>query len=225
MAQLDQDDMRELTLSISKLPDAELEELKSLIKKLQPEYKSTGIDLNALTEDTILQVQQFVRTTLIEYKQIRILITDSPKDFNLPYYLATYERYGVTDVVRTCDAEYQTGPLTEAGIKFWDWRFEDGDVASNDIIDDWLDLVNEVYMKPKQGEDKQRMIAVHCAAGLGRAPFLVALALIQAGMDNYDCVKYIREVRRGAINKRQLDYILKFKPRKKSVFKRMFKLL
>ena len=39
----------------------------------------------------------------------------------------------------------------------------------------------------------------------------MALALVQAGMDNYQAVEYIRSVRRGAINKRQLEYILKFK--------------
>eukprot|EP00124_Ichthyophonus_hoferi_P002895 Ihof_evm9s220 gene=Ihof_evmTU9s220 len=175
-----EDDMRELSLRISKLPDSELKELEELIHKLQPSYKATGIDLQALDKETFLQVEQFVRTTLIEYNSIRILITDSPKESNLAYYLA-------------------------------DWRFEDGDIASSDIIDDWLDLCTQVYPKNKSSDTNSRMIAIHCAAGLGRAPFLVALALIQNGMDNYECVKYIREVRKGAINGRQLNYILKFK--------------
>jgi protein tyrosine phosphatase type 4A len=65
-------------------------------------------------------------------------------------------------------------------------------------------------MTKKAGE-AQRKIAVHCAAGLGRAPFLVAIALIHAGMDNFEAVDLIRGVRRGAINTRQLDYILAYK--------------
>lgn len=35
-------------------------------------------------------------------------------------------------------------------------------------------------------------IAVHCVAGLGRAPVLVAIALIEAGMKFEDAVEMIR---------------------------------
>jgi protein tyrosine phosphatase type 4A len=50
-------------------------------------------------------------------------------------------------------------------------------------------------------------------AGLGRAPVLVAMALIEAGMAPLDSVIYIRERRRGAINARQLKYLEAYKKR------------
>ncbi|RKP03199.1 hypothetical protein CXG81DRAFT_7888, partial [Caulochytrium protostelioides] len=56
-------------------------------------------------------------------------------------------------------------------------------------------------------------IGVHCVAGLGRAPVLVAMALIEAGMAPLDSVIFIRERRRGAINNRQLKYIESYKRR------------
>jgi hypothetical protein len=57
-------------------------------------------------------------------------------------------------------------------------------------------------------------IAVHCVAGLGRAPLLVAIALIEEGMD--EPMEALREVRRrrpGSLNHRQITYLERYKPR------------
>jgi len=59
-------------------------------------------------------------------------------------------------------------------------------------------------------------IAVHCVAGLGRAPVLVAIALIEfAKMEPVDAATFIRKHRRGAINNMQLDWLEKYKRRYK----------
>lgn len=50
-------------------------------------------------------------------------------------------------------------------------------------------------------------IAVHCVAGLGRAPILVAIAMVELGMVNLDTVEFIRSHRRGCFNSHQIQYI------------------
>ncbi|KAJ7991086.1 hypothetical protein DPEC_G00293590 [Dallia pectoralis] len=55
--------------------------------------------------------------------------------------------------------------------------------------------------------------------GLGRAPVLVALALIECGMEYEDAVEFIRQKRRGAFNSKQLMYLEQYKPKMRLRFK------
>ena len=59
-----------------------------------------------------------------------------------------------------------------------------------------------------------RRIAVHCVAGLGRAPFLVALALVHKGAAPLNTINLIRNNRKGALNPIQANYIQNLKPGK-----------
>ncbi|KAG0315035.1 Protein tyrosine phosphatase type IVA 1, partial [Dissophora globulifera] len=66
---------------------------------------------------------------------------------------------------------------------------------------------------PSTGEEEDAnevqapTIAVHCVAGLGRAPILVAIALVELGMANLDSIEFIRRRRRGCFNSNQIQYI------------------
>ncbi len=72
---------------------------------------------------------------------------------------------------------------------------------------------NETYPKTTN----KPTIAVHCVAGLGRAPVLVAIALIEfCKMEPVDAAEYIRKHRRGAINNTQLQWLEGYRRRYKS---------
>ncbi|KAJ1677475.1 hypothetical protein EV182_006096, partial [Spiromyces aspiralis] len=100
-----------------------------------------------------------------------------------------------------------------------DLPFKDGDVPPSNIIKEWLALVAECSKPAPKGANGSsatnghssvppRTIAIHCVAGLGRAPVLVAVALIEQGMDPIDAIEFIRRKRRGAFNNRQITYLV-----------------
>ncbi|KAI9145791.1 protein-tyrosine phosphatase-like protein, partial [Paraphysoderma sedebokerense] len=157
--------------------------------------------------------------SLIEYKNMKFLVMDAPSDGNLPLYMKEMDKHGVTDVVRACDPTYSKEPLEKRGIKVHELNFKDGDPPPNHVINEWLSLV---YNKFKANQSTVSTshnsgvsaIAVHCVAGLGRAPILVAIALIEfTSMPPLETIEFIRKKRRGAFNSRQIQFIDSYKKR------------
>lgn len=141
--------------------------------------------------------------SLVEYGKLRFMIMDSPTDENLHLYLAALKPHNVGAWVRCCEeASYSETAVTDLGISMHHWSFPDGEAPPKPLIEQWLELCFS-------GE---RTVAVHCVAGLGRAPLLVSIALIEAGLDPMDAVELIRKKRRGAINRVQLKYVESYTP-------------
>lgn len=95
--------------------------------------------------------------------------------------------------------------------------FKDGELPSPQVISQWLKLVVLHYHQVKacyaNGEGGEEVvdppcIAVHCVAGLGRAPVLVVIALIEFGCDPVDAVEAVRKNRPGALNKKQIRWLM-----------------
>jgi len=146
---------------------------------------------------------------LVEYNDMRFLIMDRPSKANLDKFVEELKKCGVNDVIRVCEPTYDTELLTKEGISVTDWQFDDGGFPSEPVIRQWMD-----FMRESLQDSPGSTIAIHCVAGLGRAPVLVALALIEAGMKYEDAVDFIRKRRRGAINSKQLDQLGKYKSSK-----------
>eukprot|EP00536_Pseudo-nitzschia_multiseries_P013412 jgi/Psemu1/309952/fgenesh1_kg.572_\ len=155
------------------------------------------------------------KPTLIEAgSKLRFLIMDAPRHGNLHLYIKEMRKHSVTDLVRACEPTYQTGELQTAGISVHNMEYPDGHSPPREVIDKWLKVVDKVFYD-SSAEDHERTrpcIAVHCVAGLGRAPVMVAIALIEFDdMDPVDAVTMIRRHRRGAINEKQLLYLEGYK--------------
>lgn len=144
----------------------------------------------------------------IEYKNMKFLITDRPTDQSIQSYIQELKKHNVKDVVRVCEPSYKIEELQNEGINVTDLEFDDGTPPPGQIVEEWFEL-----LKKRFKENPDCCVAVHCVAGLGRAPVLVALALIELGMKYEDAVDFIRQKRRGAINAKQLAYLEKYRPK------------
>eukprot|EP00158_Paraphelidium_tribonemae_P001613 Partr_v1_DN24612_c0_g1_i1_m59569 putative protein tyrosine phosphatase type IVA len=185
----------------------------------------------------------------LEWKNMRFIINDCPSEKNLPDYIREFKKYQVSDVVRVCGPSYSDLLLRAENIEIHDWQYEDGSVPPDHIIANWLNLVRDRFgpavspdsahaspsASPKSisaesvsssdnNPPKQQTpsIAVHCVAGLGRAPVLVAIALIEYGMGKLDAIEFIRQKRRGAFNVRQIEFLDNYRKQSPNKFKNAF---
>ncbi|KAI8910140.1 protein-tyrosine phosphatase-like protein, partial [Gorgonomyces haynaldii] len=138
-----------------------------------------------------------MRPTLVEHKSLKhpFLITDCPQPDMLTSYLQLLRDNKIQDLVRISEPTYDAKQLE--GIRIHELQFTDGGTPPKDILDKWRQLTSK----------QQGPIAVHCVSGIGRAPLMVCIALIDQGMDPLDAVTFIRQQRRGAINKVQLQFL------------------
>lgn len=144
----------------------------------------------------------------IKHKNMRFLITDRPTDTNVERYIEELSKYNAATVVRVCEPTYDTKKLEQHGIRVIDAAFPDGQTPPPEIRDQWFHLLKEQFRS-----NPSTCVAIHCVAGLGRAPVMVALALMELGMSYEEAVELIRSKRRGALNTKQLEFLEKYRPK------------
>lgn len=192
-------------LGIQKLRD--FGSLPSTIKALTPLTVSLGPKIQESSKMTGKIIRP--APAEIEYRNMRFLITDQPQDVTMENYIKLLMDHKVSHLVCATDQAYKTDDLAKSGVAVSELSFPDGSAPTQEIIEKWLSLVNKEFMG-----DPDTCVGVHCVTGLGRAPVLVATALIELGMKYEDAVELIRKKRRGAINTKQLEFLAKYKRRK-----------
>jgi len=143
--------------------------------------------------------------SLVSHGEYVFVICNAPTDKNVYQYAKKLKNLGVSTIVRVCEPTYSAEHLVDFNIQLEDHPFSDGAAPPPEIISRWLDIL-----------DKQKKVAVHCVAGLGRAPVLVVIALIEfAQVEPLDAIQIVRSERRGAINRKQLQYLTSYKRTRK----------
>ncbi|KAJ3028184.1 UNVERIFIED_CONTAM: Protein tyrosine phosphatase type IVA 1 [Siphonaria sp. JEL0065] len=139
----------------------------------------------------------------VERDNMRFVIFDAPNNSNVQLYLDELTSRNVKCIVRVCEPTYDKAIAERMGIQVYDWAFSDGTCPPQDVIINFLKLCEEKFAV----KDSSDTIGIHCIAGLGRAPVLVAIALIESGMIPIEAIEYVRKQRRGAFNSVQLAYL------------------
>ncbi|XP_036033172.1 protein tyrosine phosphatase type IVA 2-like isoform X2 [Onychomys torridus] len=117
------------------------------------------------------------------YDNMRFLITHNPTSATMHKFTEELKNYGVTTLVRVCDATYDKALVENRGIRVLDLPYNDGAPPPDNIVDDWLHLLKSNFR-----EEPGSCVAVHCMAGLGRK-------------------------RRGAFNTKQLLFLGQYRPK------------
>lgn len=163
--------------------------------------------------------------TLLEHGRMRFMITDQPDEKGLTAYAELLKVNKVAHLARACEPSYSPVLLEKNGIQVHDFLFEDGSAPPPAVLKPWLDLVEACFVDKKSadylGEDAR--IGVHCVAGLGRAPVLVVVALIEDGMEPLEAAEFVRSKRKGALNTTQLHWIGQYSRTRASRWNRLTK--
>lgn len=137
-------------------------------------------------------------------KPIIVNLTSTPLITSIAEFSQLMKRRGVTDIFCFCDLKYDPTVLKDYGITFHHIYFPDGSHPTGQILKKFnlvIESILEINKFPK--------IGIHCTAGIGRAPTMLAYLMITRYRWNcVDCISKIRQKRKHAINQKQLNWIL-----------------
>lgn len=157
-----------------------------------------------------------------DYPDHKFLVMEQPKPTTAKEVLQELRKHDVRVVVRVCfenDYDYKQY-FEENGIECHALPYQDGQNPDPTVIEGWLKLCAknaEVNHKKNLSSPASSTgaglssIAIHCVAGLGRAPVLVAVAYIEHGMSGMEAAQMMRERRNRCLNPKQLDFLKTYK--------------
>lgn len=115
---------------------------------------------------------------------------------------------GIRAVVSLLNIPSDAKIFDAAGFSFLCLPMADGGAPTLEQAEEFIRFVNDNLAR-------QKPVAVHCEAGLGRTGTMLALFFVSQGADAESAIRRIREVERAAVEtNRQVDFIYEFAGRR-----------
>lgn len=158
-----------------------------------------------------------MKVTEIKIGVIKFVITEIPKKEQLVEYETLLKNHQVDLLIRIVENSllYEINIPGLSIVDFTD--FQDGSVPTNEIMERYIKVIEEIKLKCTNP-----VVAMHCFSSLGRCPTFLGISMIieNPKMDKYDIIIYIRKKRPGALNVKQVNWLIDFKiPSKKKSWK------
>lgn len=97
---------------------------------------------------------------MIAYRGFRFLITKTPGTSSLDSYIKELKRHNCQNLIRVCEATYDTHLLKLNGIAVHDLPIPDGNFPSESVLQSYFALLKNQYLA-----DPESCVAIHCVAG------------------------------------------------------------
>ena len=142
--------------------------------------------------------------------KIKYILSSCPSKSNIEQYSTFLKNNNVKYLVNLCDSHYPIDHLDNS-INYVNIPIDDGKNPEENQLEEWKRLCQNCINENKN-------IALHCLSGMGRAPTMLCISLIE--YENYlpcDAIELLREKRKNCINTLQLRYIINYKADKKNI--------
>lgn len=158
---------------------------------------------NIMCSDTMNKHKFVCNARIIndDKNNFKYIVTQSPDSDSIECYKNFLVSNDIKKVIRLCEKMYDEEYLKLFGITVVDLPLQDGDVPDNSTISVWKKHI-------KHEMTNSIGIAVHCRAGLGRAPLFVCIGLISfEKLDACNAIKKTRKTIRGSLNTKQINFL------------------
>lgn len=146
-----------------------------------------------------------VSMQFVKYNNVNFCIFPAPTNKNAFEYAQKLDEVGVKHIVHLAELEYDKQIFERNGITFYELSFADGGTPSSEQLLIWYKLLDNFF-----NTEKNIVVGIHCKASVGRAPLMIAIALIYLyGLDDVDSVIIVRDKVKYALNINQLNFLAK----------------
>jgi protein tyrosine phosphatase type 4A len=140
----------------------------------------------------------------ILYNKFRVYFGPSPNSNNLNIFLDKLKKYNIYMIVRLCESSYS---LPSDMIQIQNLPIPSC-IPSKEVIRQWNDILDSINGN----------IYIHCESGLGRAPTMIAIALLQKEVEPHNTIQILRKINKNLFNNIQLKFIFNYAVKRKSFF-------